>query len=83
MTKLQYMRKLSGMTQAQAAEACGVSLGVWRHYEQGSRPFDGASLKTITTAALVLNCNISDLLDDASTAAVFLRYVQRGEIQRD
>ena len=35
-TKLQHMRQRAGMTQAEAAEACGVSLGVWRHYEQGS-----------------------------------------------
>ncbi len=76
-TKLQHMRQRAGMTQAEAAEACGVSLGVWRHYEQGSRLFDGANIKTIVTTAIKLNCNIEDLVEDEETAEEIIRYYSK------
>lgn len=76
-TKLKRMRQRAGMTQAEAAEACGVSIGVWRHYEQGSRSFDGASLKTIVTAAIKLDCNIEDLVEDEETEEEIIRYYSK------
>lgn len=80
MTKLKSIRERSGMKQDEAAAAVGISLGVWRHYEQGSRSFDGAGLKTIFTAALVLHCNISDLIENEDTSEALQRYLDRGEL---
>ena len=79
MTKLQNIRQKSGMTQAEAADACGVSLGVWRHYEQGSRRFDGAGLATILKAAIVLKCRVEDVIESAEIIGLIAQYRQTSE----
>jgi len=78
-TKLQRIRQASGMTQAEAADACGVSLGVWRHYEQGSRSFDGAALPVIIRAAIVLKCRIEELIQNPEIIRLLEEY--RNEIR--
>lgn len=79
MTKLQNIRQKSGMTQAEAADACVVSLGVWRHYEQGSRRFDGAGLATILKAAIVLKCRVEDVIESAEIIGLIAQYRQTSE----
>ena len=76
-TKLQEMRIKAGKTQKEAAEICGISLGVWRHYEQGSRKFDGAGLEIIIRTALALNCSIEDLIESDDTVALLKEYKKR------
>lgn len=78
-TKLKRIRQRSGLTQAKAAEACGVSLGVWQHYEQGSRSFDGAGLPVIIRAAIVLKCRIKELIENPEIIRLLEEY--RNEIQ--
>lgn len=79
MTKLKQAREKAGMTQEQAAEAVGVSLGVWRHYEQGSRRFDGAGLATILNAAIVLKCRVEDVIESAEIIGLIAQYRQTSE----
>lgn len=76
-TKLQHIRQMSGMTQDKAAEAIGISLGVWRHYEQGSRRFDGAGLATILKAALVFSCRIEDMIESKEIIELIKEYDAR------
>ena len=76
MTKLQHIRQMSGMTQEQAADAVGISLGVWRHYEQGSRRFDGAGLPTILKTALVFRCRLEDMIESKETIELLKEYGQ-------
>ena len=77
MTKLKQAREKTGMTQEQAAEAVGVSLGVWRHYEQGSRRFDGAGLATILKAAIVFSCKIEDMIESEEIIELIKKYDAR------
>lgn len=79
MTKLKQAREKAGMTQEQAAEAVGVSLGVWRHYEQGSRRFDGTGLATILKAAIVLKCRVEDVIESAEIIGLIAQYRQTSE----
>lgn len=79
MTKLKQAREKAGMTQEQAAEDVGVSLGVWRHYEQGSRRFDGAGLATILKAAIVLKCRVEDVIESAEIIGLIAQYRQTSE----
>lgn len=37
-TRLAYLRKRNGLTQPEAAQMFGSSIGGWRHYEYGERP---------------------------------------------
>jgi transcriptional regulator with XRE-family HTH domain len=76
-TKIKAARVAAGMTQKEAAEACGISLGVWKHYEQGSRSFDGAGLKTIIRAAVVFKCKIEDLIEDEEAIGLLNEYTKR------
>lgn len=73
-TKLQRKRQAAGMTQEQAAAACGVSVGVWRHYEQGSRSFDGAALPVIIRAAIAMKCRIEELIENPETVRLLDEY---------
>ncbi len=74
MTKLQYIRKMSGMTQDKVAEAVGISLGVWRHYEQGSRRFDGAALPLILKTAILFGVKVEDMLESEETIELIKKY---------
>ena len=63
MTKLKQLRIASGMTQAQLAEAAGISLGVLKAYEQGRKPVNGAAALTVHRIACALGCTVADLLE--------------------
>lgn len=64
MTKLKEMRKKSGMSQSQLAEKSGIYIRTLQYYEQGKMNFDHARMDKIISAALALNCNISDIIED-------------------
>lgn len=51
--KLIWMRKTSGKTQAQMAQACGVSKRTWISYEQ-----DASDIKTMRLVAVSIYCCI-------------------------
>lgn len=64
MTKLKEMRKKSGMSQSQLAAKSGIYIRTLQYYEQGKMNFDHARMDKIISAALALNCNISDIIED-------------------
>ena len=62
-TKLQTIRKLRGLTQAQLAEASGTSLRMISLYEQRKNSIDCAAGHTLARLAQALGCHIEDLLE--------------------
>lgn len=76
-TKLKAARLRAGLTQAKLAELTGINPGTLKHYEQGSKPFDGAKFGTIFKTALVLNCKINDLIESEELVELFNEYNNR------
>ena len=64
MSNLKKVRESAGLSQAQLAEKSGVSKRTLQGYEIGLRNIDGANLETIVTLAEVLECSISDILEN-------------------
>lgn len=65
MSKLQELRKAKGLSQNDLAIASGIKKRNILSYEINERPIDGAGLDKLVPLALVLDCKISDLLEDA------------------
>lgn len=61
--RVQYYRKLRGMTQETFAEAIGKSWSFVAKIESPTRSF-GVSMETMFTIADVLNIPVSNLFDD-------------------
>lgn len=61
--KVQYYRKLQGMTQEAFAEKVGISWSYLAKIESPSRPF-GVSMETLFTIADVLGIPVSKLFED-------------------
>ena len=60
---LKKMRNKAKLSQSQLAVQSRVSLYTIRAYEQGKRPLEDASYRTLKTLANVLGCQISDIVD--------------------
>jgi len=60
--KIAYYRKLSGMTQEELAEACGLSAGYISQLE-GANSFFCPSLKTLFLISEAINVPVSKLVD--------------------
>lgn len=60
--KLKAKRLERGMSQSQLAQASGVPVRVIRAWEQGTRDIKNGAVVRVARLALVLNCNIFDLL---------------------
>lgn len=76
-TKLKAARLAAGLTQAKLSELTGINAGTLKHYEQGSKPFDGAKFGTIIKTALVLNCSVGDLIENEEVIDLFEEYMNR------
>lgn len=63
MTKLQEIRKASGLSQSALAEASGVSIRMIQKYEIAERDINKASAISIYCLAEALKCDIKDILD--------------------
>lgn len=63
MNKLKQKRIESGMTQAELAEASGVSLRMIQHYEQGFKDINKAQAITVLKIADALQCDVMDLMN--------------------
>lgn len=63
MTNLKRIRKESGLTQPQLAEASGVNVRMIQHYEQGVKDINAAAALSVYKLARVLDCTIEDLLE--------------------
>lgn len=64
-TNLKRIRQIYGFTQAELAEASGVSLRSIQMYEQRNKNINKASVESICRLAKVLGCSIEDLLEKA------------------
>lgn len=61
--KVQYYRKLRGMTQEAFADRAGISWSYLAKIESPTRPF-GVSMETLFTIADVLDIPVSKLFED-------------------
>ena len=61
--KVQYYRKLRGMTQEALADQAGISWSYLAKIESPTRPF-GVSMETLFTLAAVLDVPVSKLFED-------------------
>lgn len=77
MSKLQELRKVSGLSQAKLAEATGLSLRTITSLEQGQRNINKAELSTLLKLCLALDCRLSDILDDPETLDLLRKYEER------
>lgn len=68
MSRLQERRLAAGLSQSQLAQAAGLNLGAYQHYEQGNRNIDGAKIETLAAIAAVLGCKIPDILESVELA---------------
>ena len=68
MTKLQTIRKSSGLSQSQLAELSGVNLRSLQYYEQGAKDVNKAAAETVFALARALGCTMEDLLSTERTA---------------
>ena len=62
-TRLQQMRKKSGLTQQQLADKSGVKLRTLQQYEVGSKDINKAAASSVLALSKILNCEVQDLLD--------------------
>ena len=63
MTNLKQKRLDAGMTQAQVAEAAGISLRSLQDFEQGRHPINKAAAITVYKLATALGCEVKDILE--------------------
>ena len=62
-TKLQTIRKESGLTQLELAKKSGVNLRTLQQYETKAKDINKASIKTISSLAVALGCDVNDLIE--------------------
>ena len=74
MSKLQDVRKASGLSQGTLAQTAGLNLGTITKLEQGQRNINKAELSTLLRLCLALDCRLSDILDDPETLELLRRY---------
>lgn len=62
-TKLQTMRKHSGLSQKQLADKSGISLRSIQQYEQRAKDINKAAVDSVLALAKVLGCRVEDLIE--------------------
>ena len=62
-TRLQEIRKKSGITQKELADRSGVSLRSIQMYEQRNKDINKAQLETVNNLARTLGCKMEDLIE--------------------
>jgi transcriptional regulator with XRE-family HTH domain len=63
-TKLRIIRVRRGMSQSELSEATGIPLKSIQRYEQVAKKVDAARLDTLCTLSEVLDCKITDIIED-------------------
>jgi DNA-binding Xre family transcriptional regulator len=58
------MRLNRSLTQAELARKTGLNLRTLQYYEQGSKPIESARLDKLLKLCIVLDCEISDIIDN-------------------
>ena len=62
-SKLQYIRQKNGLSQNELAKKSSVSLRMIQQYEQKRDDINKASVNSLYSLALILNCDIEDLME--------------------
>ena len=61
---LKEIRESRGMSQQDLADKSGINKRMIQAYEQGYRDIKGAKLTTLVTFSIVLECRLSEIVDD-------------------
>ena len=61
---LKEIRESRGMSQKDLATVTGIPKRMIQAYEQGYRDINGAKLSKLVTFCLVLECHLSEIVDD-------------------
>ena len=72
--KLKHMRESRGLSQSQLADKAGIQLRTLQYYEQGVLDFNHCKIEKIFSVALVLDCDIEDILDNEETIDLVRKY---------
>jgi len=62
---LKEIRESRGMSQQDLADKSGINKRMIQAYEQGYRDINGAKLSKLVTFCNVLECHLSEIVDDA------------------
>ena len=62
---LKEIRESRGMSQQDLADKSGINKRMIQAYEQGYRDINGAKLSTLVTLCIVLECRLSEIVDDS------------------
>lgn len=62
---LKEIRESREMSQTDLAKATGIPKRMIQAYEQGYRDINGAKLSKLVTFCIVLECHLSEIVDDA------------------
>lgn len=65
---LKTMRKRANLTQKQLSEVTGISYFTIIAYERNGRNIEGCKLANLVKICKVLNCKLSDIVDDEELA---------------
>lgn len=71
---LQAIRENKDITQKELANKTGISLSSIRAFEQGQRNINGASIDKLIKICNVLECTISDILDNKEVKTMVIQY---------
>lgn len=71
---LKAIREKKGLSQLQLAAAADMNLRTLQYYEQGVLNFNHCKIEKIFKIALVLDCDIEDILDDPETISLVKQY---------
>ena len=62
---LKEIRESRGMSQQDLADKSGINKRMIQAYEQGYRDINGAKLSKLVTFCIVLECSLSEIVDDS------------------
>ena len=62
---LKEIRESRGMSQQDLADKSGINKRMIQAYEQGYRDINGAKLSKLVTFCIVLECHLSEIVDEA------------------
>ena len=62
---LKEIRESRGMSQQDLSAKSGINKRMIQAYEQGYRDINGAKLSKLVTLCVVLECHLSEIVDDA------------------
>ena len=74
MNKLKAMREKRGLSQAQLSEQTGISYRTLQYYEQNQLNFDHCKIDKIMKTAIVLQCDVEDIIEDPEIIEVVRQY---------